>query len=59
MSRQAQFHQGAGRVVNENEKRAGRAAIFEPAMIRAVDLDHLTIAFPAQARLMKPAALLA
>ncbi len=54
-----QMHQGAGRVVDEDEQGAGRSAILEPVMIRAIDLDQLAIAFPAQTRLMERAALLA
>jgi hypothetical protein len=35
----AKLHQSAGRVIDEHQKRAGRRPIFEPAMLRTVDLD--------------------
>lgn len=35
----SQFHQRAGRVINEDEQGAGITSIFKPEMIRAVDLD--------------------
>jgi hypothetical protein len=36
----AKLHQSAGGVIDEHQKRAGRRPIFEPAMVRAVDLDQ-------------------
>ncbi len=54
-----QMHQRAGRIIDEDEQGAGRAAIFETVMIGAVDLDQLAIAFPAQAGLMEGSTLLA
>jgi hypothetical protein len=51
-------HQGAGRIVDEDEQGAGRSAILEPVMIRAINLDQLAITFPAQTRLVERAALL-
>src|SRR6202171_1180430 len=35
----AKLHQSAGGVIDENQKRAGRRPIFEPAMVRTVDLN--------------------
>ena len=40
------MHQRAGRIVDEDQKRAGGTAILEPAMIRAVDLDQLAVGTP-------------
>jgi hypothetical protein len=37
----AKLHQSAGGIVDEHQKRAGCRPIFEPAMVRAVDLDQL------------------
>ena len=53
------MHERAGGVVDEDEERAGRSAIFEPGVIRHVDLDQLARAFPPQARLVKRPTLLA
>lgn len=53
-----QVHQRAGRIINEDKQSAGRPAVLEPVMIGAIDLDQLANAFPAQARLVKRAALL-
>jgi hypothetical protein len=47
-----QLHQLAGGVVNIDQQRARRRAVFEPPMIAAVDLDQLAIAGPAMARLV-------
>lgn len=54
-----QMHQRACRIINEDEQGAGRTALFEPVMVRPVDLDQLAIAFPARAQLLERAALLA
>jgi len=35
---ETQFHQRAGRVVNEDEKGSRITAIFEPSLVRPVDL---------------------
>ena len=48
-----QLHQGAGRIINEDEQSAGRPTILEPTVIRAVDLNEFTQPFPAQAWLME------
>ena len=56
---EAQLHQPAGRIVDEDEQRAGVGAILEPAMLAAVDLHQLAQGLAAQPRLMKRAALLA
>ena len=53
-----QVHQPAGGVVDEDEQGALRAAILEPPVLRAVDLDQLTDALPAIARLVDPSAAL-
>lgn len=42
-----QFHQRAGRVVDEDEQGAGIPPILEPSMIRTVDLDQFAEALPA------------
>ena len=49
----------AGRILEEDEERAGIGAVFEPAVIAAVDLHQLAIRLTAQPRLMEGAALLA
>jgi hypothetical protein len=36
-----QSHQAAGRVANKYRQRAGRRALFKPAVITAIDLDQL------------------
>ena len=54
-----QFHQSAGGVVNEDEQGAGIASILEPSMVRPLDLDQLTEAFPTQSGLMEHATLFA
>ena len=54
-----QFHQGAGRIIDEDEQGAGIAAFLKPPVIRAVDLDQLAEAFPTQPRLVECPALLA
>ena len=41
-----QFHQHAGRIVNEDEQGTWWAAILKPAMIRPINLDQLAKAFP-------------
>src|SRR5215217_8942938 len=43
----AQRHQAAGRIVHEHQKSAGRTAVFEPAVLAAVDLDQLAQMLPA------------
>jgi hypothetical protein len=40
--REAQLHEPARRVVDEDEEHAGRAPILEPRILRAIDLDELT-----------------
>lgn len=35
-----QVHQLAGCIINEDQQRAGRSTILEPAMIAAIDLDQ-------------------
>ena len=47
-----QLHQPAGRVVDEDEQRARRAAVFEPGVVAAIDLDELAQAGAAVARLV-------
>ncbi len=53
----AQRHQAAGGIVHEHQKRAGRAAILEPAVLAAIDLDQLAQVLAAMARLVKALAL--
>ena len=55
----AQLHQSACRVVDEDQKRAGRGAILEPAMLAAVDLHQLAQTLAPQPRLVQLPALLA
>ncbi len=38
---EAQLHQAAGGIVDVHQQRADRAAILEPMVVRAVDLDQL------------------
>ena len=54
-----QLHQPAGGVVDEDQQGKGLAALFEPAMLRAVDLNQLTVALPPQPRLLERPPLLA
>ena len=35
----------AGRIIDCNDQRTGRITVFEPAMVGAVNLDQLPIAF--------------
>jgi hypothetical protein len=49
--------QPAGGVINEHQKRAGRRPIFEPAMVRTVDLDQLADMLTTMARLLDAFAL--
>jgi hypothetical protein len=50
---EARLHEAAGGVIDEGEQRAGRAAVFEPCMLRAIDLHQLTEALAATARLVR------
>ncbi len=54
---EAQLHQLAGGVVDEDQQRAGLAALLEPAMVAAVDLDQLTVALAPKPRLVEGPAL--
>src|ERR687894_113416 len=56
---EAQLHQPAGCIIDEDEQRAGVGAVLEPAMLAAVDLDQFAQGLAAQPRLMKASALLA
>ena len=47
-----QFHQAAGGIVHEHQKRAGWIPILEPPVLKAVDLDQSAQAVLAIARLM-------
>src|ERR1700736_6751285 len=53
----AKLHQSAGGVINEHQKRAGRRPIFEPAMVRTVNLDQLAKMLTTMARRLDPFAL--
>jgi hypothetical protein len=53
----AKLHQPAGGVIDEHQKRAGRRPIFEPAMVRTVDLDQLADMFTTMSRLLDAFAL--
>ena len=54
-----QLLQSARRVVDEDQQRTGFAAVFEPAVFRAVDLHQFAHALAPEPRLMKTPALLA
>lgn len=54
---EARLHQGARGVVDEDQQRAGRGAVLEPAVLGAVDLDQLAHALAAQPRAMEPTTL--
>src|SRR5215218_872869 len=54
---EAQGHQAAGGIVHEHQKRAGWAAILEPAVLATIDLDQLAQMLAAVARLVKALAL--
>ena len=41
---EAQLHQPARRIVDEDQQCAGLPALFEPAVLAPVDLDQLTVA---------------
>src|SRR5829696_9113021 len=56
---EAQLHEPAGRIVDEDEQRARVGAILEPAMLAAVDLHQLAQGLAAQPGLMQAPALLA
>ena len=55
---EAQLHEPAGSIVDEDEQRAGLGAVLEPAMLAAVDLDQLAQGLAAQPGLMEASALL-
>lgn len=46
------MHQAAGRIIDADEQGALRAAVFEPPMLRAIDLDELTDTVATMARLV-------
>src|SRR5215210_8149803 len=54
---EAQLHQPAGGIVDEDEQRAGVGAVLEPAVLAAVDLDQLAQGLAAQPGLMQASAL--
>jgi hypothetical protein len=54
-----ELHQPAGRVVYEDQQRAGLAALLEPAVLGAIDLDQFAQALPPEPRLVEGAPLLA
>ena len=56
---EAQLHQPAGRIVDEDEQGARVGAILEPAVLAAVDLHQLAQGLAAQPRLVEAPALLA
>ena len=49
---EVQLHQSARRIIDVDQQRAGFGAILEPGVIAAVDLDQLTDAGSAVARLV-------
>ena len=52
---EAELHGAARRIIDVHEQRARRAAILEPRVLAAVDLDELADAVAAMARLVGPA----
>jgi hypothetical protein len=54
---EAQLHQLARGVVDEDQQRAGLAALLERAMIAAVDLDQFAVALTPQSRLVEGSSL--
>ena len=55
---EAQLHQLACRVIDEDQQRAGIGAVFEPPMIAAVHLHQFAVRLTSETRLMEGAALL-
>ena len=56
---EAQLHQAAGGIVDEDQQRATITTVLEPAMFAAIDLDQLAVTLAPQPGLMKTPALLA
>ena len=54
---EAQLHQLAGRIVDEDQQRARLATLLEPAVVAAVDLDQLTVALAPQPGLVEGSSL--
>ena len=55
---EAQLHEPARRVIDEDQQRAGLAAVLEPAVLTAIDLDQLAVALASKPGLMERPALL-
>jgi hypothetical protein len=56
---EAQLHQLARGVIDEDQQRTGLASLLKPAVITSVDLDQLAIALTPEAWLVECPALLA
>ena len=56
---EAQLHELAGGIVDEDQQSAGLTTVFEPAVLAAVDLDQLTVALASETRLVERTSLLA
>jgi hypothetical protein len=50
---ESQLHQLARCVIDEDQQRAGLAALLEPAMIATIDLDQFAVALAPQSRLVE------
>jgi hypothetical protein len=55
---EAQLHELACGVIDEDRQRTGIATLLEPAMIAPIDLDDLTVALASKSGLVKAPALL-
>jgi hypothetical protein len=56
---EAQLHQLARSIIDEDQQGTRRCTIFEPAMFAAIDLDQLAVMLTSQAWLMKAPTLFA
>ena len=52
-SHEAELHQLTGRVIDEDQQRAGLATLLEPAMVAAIDLDQFAVALTPEPRLVE------
>jgi len=55
---EAQLHQLTCSVIDEDQQCTGLAALLEPAMVAAIDLDELTVVLAPKSGLVKAPALL-
>ena len=47
-ARELQMHQPAGRIVNEDQQRAGITPVLKPTVVAAINLDQLSERFTTQ-----------